>query len=315
MSKKTIGDCALCKKKDVELMKSHIIPKAIFKRTKTYENSRFRSFYNPKMIYQDGEKKPMLCHECEEFFSKYETKFANLFLDKYLASKDSPLPSITSDIEFYMLTVAWRILYDDLYVLNSFADNEERFCFEEYEDKLGNFIYYKYIEENPNEVNTRNMVHEFDIGGKCIGEMIAEVEKWEKSRLPEDISEIKNYIYKLNDLGFNFDDEVSEFFDQLILGYSFYDSTRTKYYIIFCYNGLILTTVYLRNRSILITDDIDLLRKASKSEEIIKEDIFDEISYLIKSTILQYPEYQKMLDENGLREKIKKRYEGKQKLI
>ena len=42
MSKvKNRGDCALCKNKNIELMQSHIIPKAIYKRTKAYENSCF----------------------------------------------------------------------------------------------------------------------------------------------------------------------------------------------------------------------------------------------------------------------------------
>lgn len=309
---RTMGDCALCKKKNVELMQSHIVPKAIYRRTKTYVNSRFRNFYEPKEIYQDGEKKPMLCHECEEFFSRYETKFCNLFLDVYLASPDSPLPTITNDIEFYVLTVAWRILYDDLYVFNSFADDDERVCLEEYEGKLGKFLYERYIEENPSEVNTRTVVYEPNMEGKCFGEMIAEIEKWKNSSSLENMSEIKNYIYKLSDLGFN--NEVTKLFDSMIFGYSFYDCTRTKYYIISGYKGLIITTAYLRKRSNLITDDREQLRKTGKSEEIIKEEIVEEITHLLTEMSCRYPEVQDKLDENGLRDKIRKRYEGKQKL-
>lgn len=309
---KIIGDCALCRKKNIELRQSHIIPKAVYRRTKTYENSRFRDFYEPKKIYQDGEKKPMLCHECEEFFSRYETKFSNLFLDKYLASPDSPLPMVTDDIEFYMLTVAWRILYDDLYVFNSFSDDNERECLEEYECKLGKFLYERYIEENPTEVNTRTAVYEPNMKDKSFGEMIAEIEKWKQSSSPEDMSEIKNYIYRLSDLGF--DNAVSNLFNSMIFGYSFYDATRTKFYIISGYNGLVIVTVYLRKRSILITDDKKLLRKTHKSEKIIKEDISEEIVYLLTEMSQQYQDVQKKLDENGLRDKIAKRYEGKQKI-
>ena len=36
---------------------------------------------------QDGEKRPMLCHDCEERFSAFESKFATLFLDPYLESE------------------------------------------------------------------------------------------------------------------------------------------------------------------------------------------------------------------------------------
>lgn len=306
-----IGECALCRKKDIKLMQSHIIPKAIYKRTKEYENSRFRNFYEPKSIYQDGEKKPMLCHGCEEFFSRYETMFSNLFLDKYLSSINSPLPKITESIELYMLTVAWRILYDDLYVYHSFSGEDVRKNFEEYEEKLGKFLYERYLEENPGEVNTRTSVYEPNIEGKSFCEMIAEIERWEKSSSPEDMSEIKNYIYKISDLGFN--DSVTELFDSMIFGYSFYDSTRTKYYIISGYKGLILATVYLRKRNVLITDDKKLLRKTRKAEKIIKEDIIEEVNYILLKIKRKYPEVQKKLDENGLRAKISKRYEGKQK--
>ena len=309
---KIIGDCALCRKKNVELMQSHIIPKAIYKRTKTYENSRFREFYEPQKIYQDGEKKPMLCHECEEFFNWYETKFSNQFLDKYLAAPNAKLPNVTEDIEFYILTVAWRILYDDLYVYNSFTDDIERNCLEEYESKLGKYIYERYIEKNPTEINTRTVVEKPNLEGKCFEEIIAEIEKWKRNNSPENMSEIKSYIYRLSDLGFS--DAVTKLFDSMIFGYSFYNSTRTKYYIISGYKGLIITTVFLRKRSVLITDDKNLLRKTRKSEKIIKEDITEEIVYLLSEMRRRYSEVQEKLDKGGLREKIEKRYESKEKL-
>lgn len=310
---KNMGECALCKKKNIELMQSHIIPKAIYRRTKTYQNSIFRDYYNPKIIHQDGEKKPMLCHDCEEFFSQYETKFSNLFLDKYLTSPRALLPMVTSEIEFYILTVAWRVLYDDLYVYNSYVGDIERKYFEEFESKLGNFLYEKYIEENPNQVNTRTVVYEPNLEDKCFGEIIAEIEKWKKSSSPENMSEIKNYLYKLSDLGFN--NTAIMLFDSIIFGYSFYDSTRTKYYVITGYKGLIITTVYLRKRSILMTDDKNLLKRTSKLKQIIKKDISDEIHNLLEEIKRNYPAVQKTLDESGLRDKIKNRYSGKQKLF
>lgn len=75
MSKNKYGTCALCKQENVELRQSHIIPKGVFKRAKTVSNSRFRNYYEPKQIYQDGIKIRMLCNDCEEFFSKYERAF------------------------------------------------------------------------------------------------------------------------------------------------------------------------------------------------------------------------------------------------
>lgn len=303
---KIFGTCALCQMQNVELMQSHIIPKQIYKRTKLFPNSRFRSFYEPKEILQDGEKKPMLCHECEEFFSKYETKFANLFLDKYLKNTSDSLPEITEDIDFYFLTVAWRILYDDLYVYHSYPDDSEKEYLQEYEKKLRRFLYGRYLEEKTGH-NIEPQEEQFpDLKGKTFGEMIAEVEKYQKSKLPEDISEVKNYIYKLSEMGYS--DAVVKLFDSMIFGYSFYTPTRTKYYILSGYKGLIITTAYHRKNNILITDDWNLLRRSGSSEKVVKEDIIEEVNFLLAEMRRRYTEVQEKLNENGLREKIAKRY-------
>lgn len=304
---KSIGICALCQKENVELMQSHIIPKAVYRRAKLFENSRFRSFYEPKEIYQDGEKKPMLCHDCEEFFSKYETKFANLFLDRYLKNPSDKLSEITEDTNFYALTVAWRILYDDLYVHYSYPNDSERTYLEEYEHKLRRFLYERYLKEKPEDSVVQQTYEMPDLKDKCFGEIIAEIEKYHKNNLHEDISEVKNYVYTLSELGFT--DAVVKLFDSMIFGYSFYTSTRTKYYIISGYKGLIITTAYHRKRNILITDNWDLIKKSGSSEPVVKKDIIYEINSLINEMRRRYPEVQNKLDEHGLRQKIAKRYE------
>lgn len=78
-TKNQIGKCALCRKENIQLMQSHLIPKGVYNRIKAFKNSRFREMGDINKIYQDGEKKPMLCHDCEEFFSKYERIFCNDF--------------------------------------------------------------------------------------------------------------------------------------------------------------------------------------------------------------------------------------------
>lgn len=306
MSKlKNIGDCALCKNKNVELMQSHIIPKAVYRRTKAYENSRFREFYEPKVIYQDGEKKPMLCHECEEFFSKYETKFSNLFLDKYLKNPSDELPEVSDDTEFYILTVAWRILYDDLYIYDSFVNDIERKNFEEFEQKLWWYIFERYAKENGRE----SLCEKLEISGKCFGELIAEVEEQQSKKSLKNMSQISSYIYTLGQLGFV--EDVTKLFDSMVFGYSFYDASHTKYYIISGYKGLIISTVYHKKRSLLITDSLRLLRKVQNLKGNVKEDIINEVNYIIENMRQKYSEVQKKLNENGLRDKIKKRYEDK----
>lgn len=71
-----MGTCALCGKENIQLMQSHLIPKAVYKRIKTFKNSRFREMDDIQKIYQDGEKKPMLCHDCEEFLVNMKEIFA-----------------------------------------------------------------------------------------------------------------------------------------------------------------------------------------------------------------------------------------------
>lgn len=64
----------------------------------------------------------------------------------------------------------------------------------------------------------------------------------------------------------------------------------------------------------LITDDKKLLRKVRNSDKNIKEDITEEITFLLSEMGSRYSEVQEKLDKDGLRDKIEKRYEGKQKL-
>ena len=110
--------CALCKK-NVPLMQSHIFPKLIYKRIRSHPKSRFRSLDNFSKAMQDGEKRPMLCHDCEERFSAFESKFATLFLDPYLESEK--LKNLHSTwVNYYFLSVAWRVLWDDLYRMKLF---------------------------------------------------------------------------------------------------------------------------------------------------------------------------------------------------
>ena len=64
----------------------------------------------------------------------------------------------------------------------------------------------------------------------------------------------------------------------------------------------------------MITDDKKLLRKVRNSDKNIKEDITEEITFLLSEMGSRYSEVQEKLDKDGLRDKIEKRYEGRQKL-
>lgn len=132
--------CALCNK-EADLMNSHLIPKLVYNRIKSHPKSRFRSLDNITRVMQDGEKHYMLCHECEEKFSALETYFAKEFLDVYLNTETIPVSSNQQMTDDYILSVAWRVLWDDLYRVNSYNDSDFiRSEFEFFEKELRNYL-------------------------------------------------------------------------------------------------------------------------------------------------------------------------------
>lgn len=303
------GTCALCKEEQVELQMSHIIPKGVYRRAKSFNNSRFRKYNDPKIEYQDGEKKHLLCHDCEEFFSGYETIFDNRFLDVYLKSPKSKLPNLDNETEFYLITVSWRILYDDLYNYSSFSNTDQEIIMKEYEQKLWRYILEKYREKHPEKKLSKTEYIPVDLNGKSFGEIIAETEKLEKSKQPEDMSEIQNHVFSLPELGFSRD--VKNLLDSFVIGYSFYDATQTKFYIVSLYKGLVLTTAYHRKRCLFIPNSFLKIKRVKKTRRIIVDDIRNEVSFLLHTIAQQYDETQKKLDETGLRGRIEKRYKSK----
>ena len=255
MSKKEIiGKCALCGRDNMSLQQSHIIPKLVYTRTKSYDNSRFRNFNKLNQIYQDGEKKPMLCHDCEEQFSKYEVEFTKKFLDKYLNSNDGTLPTKYNGIQNYIISIAWRMLYDDLYILNSFADTHMRSTYENLEKRL-----HKYL----NQIRTDNITVAEPVPSpkvpQCFGEMISSYENALFNSTPESLQNIETYIFTLKDLGF--DQNVITLLEPFIWGYSCNSNDQKIYAVYSAYNGLIITTVFWNDKALLATDNLlDILK-------------------------------------------------------
>lgn len=130
--------CALCNRES-SLQDSHLIPKLVYTRIKSHPNSRFRSLDDIFKVMQDGEKHKMLCHDCEEKFSVLETYFAKHFLDIYLSGGIIPEVDDQTKLGDYILSVAWRILWDDLYRMNSFSDHI-RDEFERFESDLHDYL-------------------------------------------------------------------------------------------------------------------------------------------------------------------------------
>lgn len=131
--------CALCRK-EAELTESHLIPKLVYNRIKSHTKSRFRSLDNITLPMQDGEKHRMLCENCEKRFNAYETYFTNYCLEPYLSDGIMPKVHYPEKIEYYYLSVAWRILWDDLYRLQSFQGTQHRRKFEVFETELRSYL-------------------------------------------------------------------------------------------------------------------------------------------------------------------------------
>lgn len=269
--KKNIGTCGLCKKEKVELQDSHIIPKLAYKRVKAYSTSRFRNYYDINTIYQDGEKKPLLCSDCELFFSKYETHFANKYFDKFLQSK-SKLPKSHSEMDTYLFSVSWRILYDDLYILNSFDGEYSRTIFEDFEKKL-----FSYLEE-------------LRLGNT-----------------PAYPHYIKNYIFSIRHFGFS--NEINELLKPSLFGYSFNSSDHSKYIVFSHYAGLVTATVYRPENVMVLDKKLRAYFIDKFTSRIVKKLLEEEIIYQLKMMIEQKSVNDKVLDA-GLREKLIVRYKN-----
>jgi hypothetical protein len=267
---KAIGTCALCKRSEVELLGSHIIPKLVYRRIKSFDNSRFRNYYNINAVFQDGEKKSMLCSECEGFFNRFETTFANEFLDSYLNKAVQPRKA-TAQMNEFINSLNWRIIYDDLYVFKSFESIEKS-----------------------------EAQHFFDLEA-VLCDYLNDIRE---GRKPQKQENIKNYIFYLNDLGFNY--EIITALKPSTFGYCFNSDYKSKYLIMTYFLGIILITVYEPRNVLILTSLLESFKRrfiTGRIKNIVTEEILWQYNHMMK----QKPVNEKIMD-NGLREKIKERY-------
>ena len=112
-SKKTSdakAQCALCLEQKA-LQLSHIVPKFVFDYLKRSAPSSMRSHRTPNLRIQDGQKKRLLCRNCEQLLSGWEKRFSeNLFMPLH-----DPQP-VTAPIRYegwalkFAVSVSWRVL-------------------------------------------------------------------------------------------------------------------------------------------------------------------------------------------------------------
>jgi hypothetical protein len=103
------GRCALCHNEGI-LKEGHIIPKFTFKwLKKTSITGFFRSGISPNLRLQDGWRTYLLCGNCEELFSKWETLFNNKIFLPF--NDDAPLQNFYEDwLIKFAVSISWRVL-------------------------------------------------------------------------------------------------------------------------------------------------------------------------------------------------------------
>ena len=145
MSKKenaVIGTCALCKKENVVLEESHILPKFVSRKQKKDNITGFlRNMFEPNRRIQDGDKKYLLCGECEDLFNKSETEFSKRIFLPFVDGKLGEVHYEKWLIDF-IVSVNWRNLYLDIegWREDSSLDRDKLEIFEKGEKELREYL-------------------------------------------------------------------------------------------------------------------------------------------------------------------------------
>lgn len=101
--------CKLCLQ-EKPLKESHIISKLFFKILKNKSKAGvLRDLNIPNRKTQDGIKVYLLCNECEEKFSKFETYYSNHFL-KNVSFDNNSINTNDDKLRFFLLSLHWRLL-------------------------------------------------------------------------------------------------------------------------------------------------------------------------------------------------------------
>lgn len=125
--------CRLCLQ-EKPLKESHIISKLFFKALKNKsEDNSFRDLSVPNRRTQDGIKVYLLCNDCEEKFSKYETYYSNRFLKKF-SDENNSINTNDNYLRYFLLSLHWRLLVwktlNDNIMMDNMNDSEKNAFFD-----------------------------------------------------------------------------------------------------------------------------------------------------------------------------------------
>lgn len=107
-----MGICKLCHK-EKELKLSHIFPRFIVVWLRNTGTGNFRNPQFPNRREQDGPKKYMLCHDCENQLSISENYFRQNVFYPIINSNIEKI-TITQQIVDFVISILWRILINEL---------------------------------------------------------------------------------------------------------------------------------------------------------------------------------------------------------
>ncbi|RFC53189.1 DUF2616 domain-containing protein [Brumimicrobium aurantiacum] len=104
--------CKLCGTPDQ--VKSHILPKFIFRWLKKTGTGRLRNIENINLPTEDGIVKKFLCKHCEDKFNRAETEFANNAFYPVI-NKNTAEFVYDKWFKYFIVSIFWRTLKDSIY--------------------------------------------------------------------------------------------------------------------------------------------------------------------------------------------------------
>ena len=118
--------CKLCNKK-YKLEQSHIIPQFLYKWLKETSATGYLRFgRNINKRAQDGFKENLLCRNCEDLLSKWETDFANKLFYPLVNKKKSSFEYGSWFLNF-VVSLSWRsLIYSKRVGLSHFSDIQKQ---------------------------------------------------------------------------------------------------------------------------------------------------------------------------------------------
>lgn len=141
--------CLLCNE-EKKLLKSHIIPKFFIDWVKkTSLTGKLRSSTNPNIRQQDGEKRELLCHDCEQLFSRKEKYFSENIFKKIINNNLKEGKVVEKEDIYFCVSIIWRCFS----IVKDTINTEE---LSEVENKrIVDFLEScrKYLLEEENEIN------------------------------------------------------------------------------------------------------------------------------------------------------------------